>query len=111
MKAEQITEVSGVGATRQFGEPKENRVVAVLAEGGEIDEVPEGKRAAKTRKEKETIRDEALARLKAGKYELGADAYISFWTCGRTPTVRAAIERLTIDVKDPDPSKSDDTES
>jgi len=100
VKAEQITEVSGLGATKRFGEAKLNRVVAVLAEGGDIDAVPEGTRPANNRKQKEAVRDEALARLRAGKYELGADAYISFWTCGRTPTVRAAIERLTIQVKD-----------
>jgi outer membrane protein OmpA-like peptidoglycan-associated protein len=101
VKQEQITEVGGLGETNAFDKkPEPNRVVVVLAEGGEIEEVPEEKRAATTRKEKEAVRDEARALLLAGKYRLEADAYISFWTCGRTATVRQAVERLTIEVKD-----------
>ena len=100
VKAEQIPEVSGLGETDLFGDAELNRVAVVFAEGGEISPVPGGKREAGTREEKEAVRDEARKRLMSGQYNLGADAYISFWTCGRTATVREAIERLTIEVKD-----------
>ncbi|HEX2271689.1 MAG TPA: DUF4157 domain-containing protein, partial [Pyrinomonadaceae bacterium] len=98
VQAEQITEVSGRGGTDLFGEPKKNRVAVVFAQDGEVGPVPGGTRPAENVKQKEAIRDEARARLLSGKYNLGADAYISFWTCGRTATVRQAVERLMIGV-------------
>lgn len=98
VQAEQITEVSGKGETDLFGEPKKNRVAVVFAQDGEVEPIPGGTRNARNIAEKEAIRDEARARLLSGKYNLGADAYISFWTCGRTATVRQAVERLMIGV-------------
>lgn len=98
VQAEQITEVSGLGETDLFGDPKKNRVAVVFAQGGEIEPIPGEKKEAGNVKEKEAIRDEARARLLSGKYNLGADAYISFWTCGRTATVRQGVERLMIAV-------------
>ncbi len=96
---QQITEVSGLGETKLFGrKPEENRVAVVFAERGEVSEIPGGTRPAGTRAEKLAIRDAAVGRIMSGQYNLGADAYISFWTCGRTATVRQAVERLTIEV-------------
>lgn len=96
--AEQIVEVSGRGETDLFGEPEKNRVAVVSAQGGEVGPVPDGKRPASNLKEKEAIRDEARRRLVSGQYKLAADAYISFWTCGRTATLRQGVDRLTIGV-------------
>ncbi len=99
--AEQITEVSGLGETDHFGhDPEFNRIAIVFAEGGDVS-LPEGKRAGQTLSEKQKVRDEAVERIMSGQYKLGADAYIRFWTCGRTATVRDVVERLRIDVKDP----------
>ncbi|MEK6336867.1 MAG: DUF4157 domain-containing protein [Acidobacteriota bacterium] len=99
VKAEQIKEVSGRGETNEFGEPEFNRVAIVFAEGGKISDLPGGKRQADTREAKLAVRDEAVKRINSGQYNLGADAYISTWTCGRTSTVRQGLERLTIEVK------------
>ena len=106
VKQEQIVEVSGIGVTDRFGEPQLNRVVSVLAEGGDTGVTPPGTRKTDNRKQREAVRDEAVARIMAGKYELGADAYISFWTCGRTATVRQAVERLKIEVQDDDKTET-----
>ena len=97
VKQEQITEVSGMGETSEFGEPKLNRVAVVFAEG-EVGAVPGGTRPADTPEKKAAIRDAAVARIMAGQYNLGADAYISRWTCGHAASVRQAVERLTIKV-------------
>jgi outer membrane protein OmpA-like peptidoglycan-associated protein len=96
--AERIVEVSGMGETDMFGETEQNRVAVVSAEGGELKPIPGGKRRTSNLEEKEAIRDEARNRVLSGKYQLAADAYISYWTCGRTPTVRQAVKRLTIRV-------------
>jgi outer membrane protein OmpA-like peptidoglycan-associated protein len=107
VRPEQVREVSGLGATDQFASgPEFNRVVVVLAEGGEIAPIAESPMPADTIPQKRAIVDAALARLSAGQYALAADAYISFWTCGRTPTVRQAAERLTVLV----PEDQDETE-
>lgn len=98
VQAEKIVEVSGRGETDLFGEPNKNRVVVVSAQGGKVGPVPDGKRPASDLQEKEAIRDEARRRLLSGQYNLAADAYISFWTCGRTATLREGVERLKIDV-------------
>src|SRR5262249_43498609 len=86
--------------TRQFGDAEFNRVAVVLAEGGQIDLLSDGKRPATDRAQKLAIRDAAVNRLLAGQYPLAADAYISFWTCGRTPTVAQAVAALAIEVRE-----------
>jgi outer membrane protein OmpA-like peptidoglycan-associated protein len=101
VRSEQIREVSGVGKTEFFslGDPKrkeENRAVLVLAEGGEIAPFKDPDRPAVEDVDKQIIVDKARERLIAGQYQLAADAYISFWTCGRTPTVSHAVDRLRI---------------
>lgn len=99
----QITEVSGLGETTLFGKaPEDNRLAVVFAERGEVSAIPGGRRPAGTRAEKLALRDAAIARIMSGQYNLAADAYISFWTCGRTATVRQAVERLTIEVSGSD---------
>jgi len=93
----QIREVAGLGPTRRFDEKRlePNRVALVLAEKGEIPKIKEP--AADVHgKDDESIRNAALAKLKAGEYRLEADTYISFWTCGRTPSVREAVRRMLI---------------
>lgn len=96
VRPEQIREVSGIGETNKFGDKEFNRVTVVLAEGGEIDTLDTGKRDATNNGQKAAIVEEAKQRILDGKYGLGADAYISFWTCGRTRTVSEAVQRLII---------------
>jgi outer membrane protein OmpA-like peptidoglycan-associated protein len=96
----QIREVSGLGSIDKFGGPDFNQVAIVLAEGGEISPIEENLPKPENYAQKLAIRDAARSRLLAGQYQLAADAYLSFWTCGRTPTLRQAVERLTIDVPD-----------
>lgn len=102
VRPEQIREVVGVGETTKFGDREFNRVAVVLAEGGEIEEFDTGKREAKNKKQKDAVAEEAKQRILTGQYNLAADAYISFWTCGRTRTVSDAVERLTIKTSDKD---------
>jgi outer membrane protein OmpA-like peptidoglycan-associated protein len=102
VRSEQIGEVSALGETTKFGDKDFNRVAIVFAEGGEIDEFDTGTRDAKTKEQKDAAAEEARQRILAGQYNLAADAYISFWTCGRTRTVSEAVERLTIQTSDKD---------
>ncbi len=96
----QIREVSGLGETKNFGDELHlNRVVLVLAEKGAISNVGETQ-VDLTGKKDEAVRNAAVARLLAGQYRQEADAYISFWTCGRTPTVRQAVKRLLVLLSD-----------
>lgn len=99
VRPEQVRQVSAIGETNKFGDDDANRVVVVQARGGAVDELEDSKHEAKTEDQKQAIIDEARGRLIAGQYNLKADAYISFWTCGRTRTVSQAVERLTIHVK------------
>lgn len=103
VRFEQIREVSGLGETDafSFGDKKfdaANRTVVVLAEHGNISKLQDSKRNAEKAEDKQAIVDAARTRLLAGQYESAADFYISYWTCGRTPTVRQAVERLSIRV-------------
>lgn len=98
VRPEQIREVSGVGETDAFSfGVKEawatNRVAVVLAEGGGTAPLTEPPSPAAN---KQDVVDAARNRIMAGQYESAADFYISFWTCGRTATVRQAVERLTV---------------
>jgi outer membrane protein OmpA-like peptidoglycan-associated protein len=43
--------------------------------------------------------DQAVARIASGDYNLGADAYLSLWTCGRMPSFTEAIRRVTIRIE------------
>lgn len=101
VRSEQIREVSGLGATGffSFGDPghmEANRVALVLAESGEIAPLADPDRPAFAEADKQTIVDRARERLIAGEYQLAADAFIDFWTCGRTPAVRHAVDRLRV---------------
>ena len=102
VQSTQIHEVSALGSISKFGGPDFNQVAIVLAEGGEISSISEDLPAGKTREQKLAVQDAARSRLLAGQYQLAADAYLSFWTCGRTPTLRQAVGRLTIDIPDYD---------
>jgi outer membrane protein OmpA-like peptidoglycan-associated protein len=97
VRSEQIREVSGRGATDHFSkeEPEFNRIALVLAEGGDVPIISENTKAANVRDEAAIVAA-AQSRIFSGQYELAADAYISFWTCGRTATVKAAVERLSV---------------
>jgi outer membrane protein OmpA-like peptidoglycan-associated protein len=100
----QIREVSGLGKTDHFGDDKHrdlNRVALVLAEKGEIAQIVEP--AADPRgKGDNAVLDAARGNLLAGQYQLAADAYISLWTCGRTPSMQQAVRRLNARLpKDP----------
>jgi len=103
VKAGQIHEVSGLGATSSFSNGDKdkdlrtlNRVAVVSVDNGKIDPLKDGKRKATTPAEKQAIVKEARDKLISGQYQLAADAYIALWTCGRTATLRQAVERLTI---------------
>jgi outer membrane protein OmpA-like peptidoglycan-associated protein len=87
---EQIS-ISGKGATTQFGDADANRAGLVRAQGPNIGPAPDIEARPKTPAQKHAVLDLALARLNTGGYRLEADAYISFWTCGRVPTVRHAV--------------------
>lgn len=87
---EQI-EIAGKGPTTQFpGGPEANRVAFIAAIPPKFGPTPTFARP-KTQQEKHAVLDLATARLDTGGYPLVADAYISFWTCGRVPTLRHAI--------------------
>src|SRR6185503_3483764 len=87
---EQIS-ISGKGATTQFGDAEANRVGLVRVQGPNIGPAPDIEKRPKTPAEKHAVLDLALARLNTGGYRLEADAYMSFWTCGRVPTVRHSV--------------------
>jgi outer membrane protein OmpA-like peptidoglycan-associated protein len=103
VRPEQIREVSGVGETDKFSfgvkelQPA-NRVAVVLAEGGEISPLIDPQTSPVKNEDKQSVVDAARARIMAGQYGLAADFYISRWTCGRTATVRQAVERLTVEL-------------
>lgn len=111
VRSEQIREVSGLGETEafSFGEPslkEANRVVVVFAENGRVQPFTDDKRPADTNAQKQAVLDVARDRLLAGQYDLAADFYISFWTCGHMPTVRHAVDRLRVALP-----KDDDNET
>ena len=87
---EQIS-LSAKGATTQFGDAEANRVGLVRAQSPSIGPAPVIGTRPTTPAAKRAVLDLALARLNTGGYRLEADAYISFWTCGRVPTVRHAV--------------------
>lgn len=101
VRPDRIREVSGLGETDKFpGALDFNRLVIVKAEGGTIGPIADKPRPATTVAQKRAIVDEARARIVSGQYRQAADAYISRWTCGRTPSVSQIVERLEILVED-----------
>lgn len=89
--SEQI-DIAAKGPTTQFGGPEANRTGVVRARHPNIGPAPEiSPKHKMTPAEKHAIIDMALARINAGGYLLGSDAYLSFWTCSRVPTVRHAV--------------------
>ena len=96
VRPEQIREVSGLGETTQFGDPDFNRVAVVLAEKGEISPFQEPSQIPQSVQQKRAVLNEARGRLLSGQYQLAADAYISYWTCGRTPSLAQAVNRVNV---------------
>jgi outer membrane protein OmpA-like peptidoglycan-associated protein len=94
VRSTQIREVSGLGEFKEFGDKEFSRVVVVLAEEGEISSFQEPSTTPRTSQEKSAIRNEARQRLIRGDYKFAADAYISFWTCGRVPSLSQGIARV-----------------
>jgi outer membrane protein OmpA-like peptidoglycan-associated protein len=86
---EQI-ELAAKGPTTQFGDPEANRVGVIRVTPPTIGPAATVSKPT-TPAEKHAIVDQAVARLNTGGYRLEADAYISFWTCGRVPTIRHAV--------------------
>lgn len=87
---EQIS-IATKGPTSQFpGGPEFNRVGFVRAMPPTLSPTPEVE-VPTTQAEKHAIMDTALGLLDEGGYRLEADAYIAFWTCGRVPTLRHAV--------------------
>lgn len=91
----QIREVSGLGVFKDFGDEELSRVAVVLAEEGEISAFQEPSTTPQSSQEKSAIRNEAQRRLVRGDYRFAADAYISYWTCGRVPSLSQAVGRVT----------------
>ena len=105
VRSTQIREVAGIGETNAFSFGDEefieaNRVAVVLAEDADIEALEDSARPAETDSQKRAIIDEARSRIQRGQYRSEADFYISKWTCGRTPTVAAAVTRLMVGLRD-----------
>ena len=99
IRSEQIREVIGMGQTDELpGGPDFNQVAIIMAEGGEIQSITEPAGKAHDNAQRHAVLDAALADIRAGQYRQEADTYINFWTCGQTPTVRQAVDRLTINL-------------
>lgn len=82
---------TGKGPTQQFeGGAEGNRVGFVRAVGPNLAPTAAIEKS-KTQEDKHAIIDAARDRLNEGGYRLEADAYFSFWTCGRIPSVRHAV--------------------
>ncbi|MND92604.1 hypothetical protein D3C80_847680 [compost metagenome] len=71
-------------------------MVVIHVDEGRINPLNDKPKEAKTAEQKAALIKEAAKILLSGQYNLGADAYLSFWTCGTTQTVRQAVTRLHI---------------
>lgn len=92
----QQIELAAQGETSDFGpNPADNQTVLVgaYAPAGQV--TPSGPAPATPR----AIVDRAAARIAARDYRLGADAYLSRWTCGRMPSAAEMVARLTIKIQ------------
>lgn len=90
-------EVARKGATEEFpGGPEANRVVVVRPVPPATVTPAGANLPTSTRAEKNIIVERARARIREGNYGLGADAYISFWTCGRIKRVSDAVDRMLV---------------
>ena len=90
-------EIAKKGATEEFpGGAEANRVVVVKAEAPGAGTPSGPNMAVTTQAEKEAVVERARTRIREGTYELGADAYISFWTCGRIKRVSDAVDRMHV---------------
>jgi outer membrane protein OmpA-like peptidoglycan-associated protein len=76
-----------------------NRVAVVQVEAPPALELPSERLPADVLEDKRRIVQNAKDLLNAGTYPLEADAYISFWTCGHTPRVREAVNRMRIRIE------------
>ena len=56
-------------------------------------------------KEPTEIRQRAIDKLINGDYLLGADAYITRWSCGRIPSLAEAVARTTVKIEEIDAPK------
>jgi hypothetical protein len=89
-------EIAQKGQTTQFGGLEENRRAVVLAIPPS-DGTPVGENLpVTTRIEKEEVVERARGRLREGNYNLGADAYIKFWTCGKIKRISDAVDRMHV---------------
>ena len=95
VRSERI-QIVNKGATNRFDSGvneaafARNRVAVVAAQANppELDQpLPTSRRE---------IVEAAKAKIDRGEYRLAADAYISFWTCGRVPTLAEAVKRTSI---------------
>src|SRR5262249_39151974 len=99
VRSERI-EIVNKGATNRFDAGvteaafARNRVAIVSAEAATLE--PDQPLPASRRE----IVEAAKAKIDRGEYRLAADAYISFWSCGRVPSLAEAVKRTSILIED-----------
>ncbi|MFT3681144.1 MAG: DUF4157 domain-containing protein [Ferruginibacter sp.] len=84
-----VTERFGTGNREQA--LRKNRVVVI-----QVESTPPQSAPTALPSNRRDIVDLARNRILRGEYNLGADAYLSFWTCGHVPSLARAVERTTI---------------
>jgi outer membrane protein OmpA-like peptidoglycan-associated protein len=90
-------DVARHGQTDEFpGGPDFNQVAVVLPVPPPPVSGPAENLPFDTHDQKLAIVEGAREGLRAGTYNLGADAYISFWTCGKIKTVSDAVDRMHV---------------
>lgn len=95
VRSEQI-QIAAQGETEQFGRnPAENRIVIVKSEVVAA-QLGQDIQPATGLENHQQVLEQAKAKLERGEYNLAADAYISFWSCGQVPTLVEAVRRSTI---------------
>lgn len=84
-------EIVAKGETTRFSPVERNRVALVRAQAP-----GRRPRTGPLPSDPNELVQLARSRLESGDYRLAADAYLSFWSCGRVPTISRAVRLSTI---------------